>query len=1151
MKIYQTLDRDPRTSGLANSGQARIRSSRDPKALAELKAELETFVCDGQYGLAIERILQSYLRQLDRPRQDAAWVSGFFGSGKSHLLKMLGHLWVDTPFPDGSTARSLVQGLSEDIRALLRELDTQVKRSGVAAVAAAGTLPAGTGELVRATVLSIILRACGLPEAYPQARFCFWLREQGFLEAVRSEVEEAGKEWEKELLNLYASPILARAVLKCDPNFAADEREARRVLREQFPVPRADLTTAEFLDAARRALAPTGTLPLTILVLDEVQQYLGDSVDRSVVFTEVAEAIETQLDSRVLLVASGQSALTEEKLLQKLRDRFRIAVQLSDADVEVVTRKVLLRKKPSAREEIRALLDRHAGEVSKHLQGTRLAERTEDRRTILADYPLLPTRRRFWEECFRSVDRAGTHSQLRSQLRILHEALRDVAEEDLGRVIPADALFDAIAPDLLNSGMLLNEINNRIQALDDGTAAGRLRKRLCGLAFLVSKLPRDPGVDTGLRATPAILADLLVEDLRADSGPFRQEVAKELAALAEAGTLMKVGEEYRLQTTEGAEWDGHYRERLSALGKNDPEIETRRNQLFTTAVQKAVSTIRLTHGAAKVSRSLQLFVGAGDPPADGEQIVVWLRDGWSATQKEVENEARRRGAEDPVIHVFLPRRAADDLRSRILEAEAARQVLDAQGAPSTDAGREARESMESRRLAAEAARDELVREIVQAAKVVKGGGTEVFAESLEAKLRAAAEASLSRLFPRFDEADHKAWGVAFRRSKEGSDHPFTAVDWDKAVEDHPVSREVLAALGSGASGGEVRKKLQAAPFGWPKDAIDAALVALHRSGTLRVVLNGQALAPGQLDQTRIQKAQFQVVPEQVRLGTRDKLILRGLFQSAGLSGRAGEEESAAAELLRTLQALAERAGGPPPLPPPPAPEWLVELRSLQGNELLAAMLERKDDLEEALRAWPARADLAEQRRPRWELLLHLAECAASLPVHAEVAPEIEAIRSQRTLLEAEDPTVPLQAKLGAALRVALKERIDELRARLAEAQRQLAADPSWSRLGAEDQAEILARHGLQEVQPPAFAGEEELLQVLAQRPLGSWADAVAAVPERVRAALEEAVRRLQPQARRIALSAATLETEEQVKAWLAEQEQTLLAAIQEGPVIVG
>ena len=61
MKIHELLARDPRTHALANSGQARITSGDDERAIKELRAELETFVCDGQYGSAIERILSSYL----------------------------------------------------------------------------------------------------------------------------------------------------------------------------------------------------------------------------------------------------------------------------------------------------------------------------------------------------------------------------------------------------------------------------------------------------------------------------------------------------------------------------------------------------------------------------------------------------------------------------------------------------------------------------------------------------------------------------------------------------------------------------------------------------------------------------------------------------------------------------------------------------------------------------------------------------------------------------------------------------------------------------------------------------------------------------------------------------------------------------------
>ncbi len=109
-----------------------------------------------------------------------------------------------------------------------------------------------------------------------------------------------------------------------------------------------------------------------------------------------------------MLVGAGQSALTSMPQLIRLLDRFTIRVQLDDADVETVTRKVLLRKKASERDEIGKTLDSYAGSVSRQLQSTRIAERPEDRAIRIDDYPLLPVRRRFWEAAFRALDRQGT-----------------------------------------------------------------------------------------------------------------------------------------------------------------------------------------------------------------------------------------------------------------------------------------------------------------------------------------------------------------------------------------------------------------------------------------------------------------------------------------------------------------------------------------------------------------------------------------------------------------------------------------------------------------------------------------------------------------------------------------------------------------------
>ena len=234
-----------------------------------------------------------------------------------------------------------------------------------------------------------------------------------------------------------------------------------------------------------------------------------------------------------MLVGAGQSALSAgTPALLWLRDRFRIAVELTDADVEAVTRKVLLHKRPSAGPEIDRMFEAHGGEVARHLQGTRVAPRPEDAGDRVADYPLLSTRRRFWEACFQAVDAAGSHSQLRSQLRILHDSLANVADRPLGATIPASDLYDALAPSLVSTGVLLNELNTRIQKLDDDGGQGRLRRDLCGLVFLIGKLPRQEGMDLGVRANANTLADLLMDDITTDSGPRRHAIAVTLETLA-------------------------------------------------------------------------------------------------------------------------------------------------------------------------------------------------------------------------------------------------------------------------------------------------------------------------------------------------------------------------------------------------------------------------------------------------------------------------------------------------------------------------------------------------------------------------------------------------------------------------------------------
>ncbi|MGA8597484.1 MAG: BREX system P-loop protein BrxC [Bryobacteraceae bacterium] len=1163
MLIKDCLLRDPSQLPLVNNGQARVAGDlSDSNALQALRGELSTFVCEGQYADGMYRILDSFLKNQSQPRQPAAWVSGFFGSGKSHLLQMLAHLWRNTEFPDGATARSLVPTLPDDIRDLLRELDIAGKRSG-GLLAAPGSMPSGTIENVRLTVLGIILRACKLPEQYQLAQFQLWLLEQGYLDRVQAAVAAAGKTWAGELNNLYVSPVISKALLACDKNFAPSEAEARKTLRAQFPGRTEDLTTPEFLEMARRVLkrqGKNGQLPCTILILDEIQQYIGDSEARSTLITEVAEAVSKSLDSQVVLVGAGQSALTSVKLLNKLMDRFTIRVQLSDTDVEAVTRKVLLQKQPTARGDVTRLLETHAGEISRQLQGTKIAERSADKPIIADDYPLLPVRRRFWEECFRQVDAAGTQSQLRSQLRIIYDSLVRIANQALGSLVPAADLFEALAPEMVSTGKLPREINERIVELGRSNGSGqsayeaKMRQRIAGLVFLIGQLNREASADKGIRATKEQIADLLVEDLNADNGKLRNEVAAALDKLAAEGRLMRVGSEpnleFRIQTEEGRAWDADFKGRETRLRNDATNFDEQRDRLLNAEVDRLVRGIKLLHGAAKEPRSLFIARGQEPPQPDGESIPIWIQDGFSGSAKAVEDAARKAGQSSPVLFVFIPSKARQELLTAIATVQAAEQTLIARQSISGETAEQARQSMNVRLTEAKRTRDELISEIVGNARVFKGGGNELLQLTVDERLKTGAEDALARLFPRFKEADYTsaAWEAALKRARDGADRPFEPVKYDGNIEQHLVSKEVISAIGIGKTGTQIRKELESSPFGWPRDAVDTAIMALHHRQFINATLNGSPVAPGQLDQNKIQKAEFRV--ERTTLSHGDRLAIRKLYLTLGIKADTNDIALKAPEFLRQVLALAKEAGGDAPLPALPTVTDIEDIERQVGNDQLSSLAAQGQSLISRIESWKQTKQLVSDRLPGWRLIERLVMHAKHLPSASGVLEQVDGIRDNRMLLDASDPATPIRARLADLLRNAVNEAHQAHEIAYSTGLTELEADANWQRVPPTDRASILSQVGLSAPLKPDLSDDTCLLNALDNRNLPARRAEADAVATRVENAVRKAAQLLEPKVHFVAIERATLRTPEDVNEWTGRVRETLLNALQEGPVQV-
>ncbi len=1147
MKNKELFQRDPTTTKLLNDGIAAVKDASTPQEVETLRYELEHFVCEGQYKDGIIRILESFIGNVNSASQPSAWISGFFGSGKSHSLKMLRHLWVDTDFPDtGEKARGLAH-IPSEIKTHLKELDTLGKRYG-GLHAAAGALPAGGGLNVRLAVLGIIFKSKGLPESLPQALFCLWLKKNDLYDKVLKKVESSGKSFLKELNDLYVSPVLAKALIAADPSFASDEKQAKAAVRAQFP--RLDnVTDEEFIRITREVLEKDGRMPCTVIVLDEIQLYIGDSPQRSLDVQMLAEAISKQLDSHVMLIGAGQTALGgSDQLLQRLRDRFKISIELSDADVETVTRRVVLEKKADKRKVIEQNLDSNAGEIGRQLASTKICPRMEDRRIIVDDYPLLPVRRRFWEKVLRSIDVQGTASQLRTQLRIVHDAVRALAEKPVGTVLAADCIFEQLQPILLQTGFLSREIDETIRNLRDGSPEGELSSRICGLIFLIRKLPREKVADIGVRATPDMLADLLVEDLSSDGARLRREIPLLLDKLVSETKLIKVDDEYSLTTRESSEWENEFKRRATTLGSDLSSVNSKRSNCLTSECGKSLSELRMVHGLSKTARETRIHYGSNAPASSGNEIPVWIRDGWGESESVIVSDSRKAGSDSATVFVHIPKASAEDLKKAIVEFEAAKQTLEFKGVPTTTEGNEARSSMMTRLATSESNRDKIVRDLISSAKVFKGGGSEVMGLDLVEKVRSAAEDSLDRLYPRFKEADDHRWSSVINRAKNKDGNALQAIDWKESPEKHPVCSSVLLAIGSGKKGKEIRDQFEASPYGWPRDAVDGALIVLHTTGHIRASHKGAILLPGQLDQSKISVSDFRA--ETVPIDARSKIKLRKLFQEAELKCNPDEEAVVAPKFIAAMTDIAASAGGQPPLPACPKTVLLDSLRALAGNELLAGILKEHDELKKCIEDWTAKAKLAGKRLPHWNALEKLLFHARSITETTELQEQADAIKDERRLLEDSDPTPPIHSKLVSILRTALKSAHSELKNVFDHEMSALSENTNWKKLKDADRKRLLAEYSIEEPGDLSIGNDDALIATLEQTPLESWKTLAEALPERFKKVALAAAQLLEPKTRNVHLTSGTLKSEKDIKSWLAETEKKLMDDLKKGPIVI-
>ena len=275
----------------------------------------------------------------------------------------------------------------------------------------------------------------------------------------------------------------------------------------------------------------------------------------------------------------------------------------------------------------------------------------------------------------------------------------------------------------------------------------------------------------------------------------------------------------------------------------------------------------------------------------------------------------------------------------------------------------------------------------------------------------------------------------------------------------------------------------------------------------------------------------------------ERIAVRSLSQALGLTVPSGQENDHLLTLVERLERAAEGAGGPHPAPAVPEVPRMSEFRSSTGNDLLAELAARAEELKPLITQWQAAKTEKELRLRDWNLATRLVSLGA-----AGQREGLDAIRTARNLLA--EPN-PLPALLSAAAED-LRNQTNTAHAAWKQAwhagEARLKADPAWEKMSPEKKHQLRVEHALRLQEMPDLSTPEKIAESLSARGLSQWRDMAFAVPARVDAALRDAALELEPKTQTVAVPRRVIRTESGLDAWLGEIRDTIAPLLADGPV---
>lgn len=529
---------------------------------AALASEMREYVVTDKIESELKRIFDTFTHVSDTLRRGGTprdvmgmWVSGFFGSGKSHFAKVLGYLLQNDPIEDGSAEGCIdvfMRHLSDsprgkDVRLRLGEVKQTTRIKTIAfEIKSRQSLnnPNSVGEIL----LGEFYRSIGLADNFIVARIERKLQQRGLYDELEKQYEiKFDVPWKspdgrEDLMTVRRR--LAELLPVIEPTEYPDPKTAKNALIDMFHHEQLNAEgIADELVAWVDSQKPTdGKVPHLVFVIDEMGTFIGDSSEKISELNALAEMIGNKGKGKIWIIATSQQDLEkvvdltnfQPALVGRLNARFELKPYLISDEINKVVSERILKKHPSQESTLRTMFQSNEGRLAQlaDIKASRNLGSIEER-SFIDCYPFLPHQIRLAQDVFDALSGFRISGGVRSMIAVVMEALQDLSDEQIGVLVSFDQVFDAVEHDLLSPEYLGSPGVRSIRESDERVSNSTVEPaRVLKALWLLQQITWVPRV-------PETLAKLMVRHIDEDFVPLRDKVEQTLEALQEAGYVAK------------------------------------------------------------------------------------------------------------------------------------------------------------------------------------------------------------------------------------------------------------------------------------------------------------------------------------------------------------------------------------------------------------------------------------------------------------------------------------------------------------------------------------------------------------------------------------------------------------------------------------